>query len=157
MSRNSASRTILTAGVIAGTIDITYAIGFSAWRGTAPMKLLQSVASGLLGADAFQGGWPVAALGLGLHFLIALIWAALFYAVGGWFPRLRRQAVVAGMIYGAVIYAAMNLVVLPLSRCPFKFAPPPLVLTTGLLVHIFGIGLTIALVTRKLAGVKAGS
>ncbi|MEO7167842.1 MAG: hypothetical protein ABI787_09650, partial [Spartobacteria bacterium] len=64
-------RAILIGGAIAGILDITYAIGFSAWRGVAPLRLLQSVASGLLGAPAFEGGLPTAALGLFLHFCIA--------------------------------------------------------------------------------------
>ncbi len=46
------------------------------------MRILQSIASGLLGASAFQGGPQTAALGALLHFFIALVAAAVYYAAG---------------------------------------------------------------------------
>lgn len=144
----SAVSAILAGGAIAGALDITYAISFSAWRGVAPMRLLQSVASGLLGADAFQGGMPTAALGLLLHFCIAFLWMIAFYLAAKAFPLLVERAVPAGIVYGLLIYAVMNLVVLPLSAFPRKVTFPPLVLATGLFVHMFFIGLPMALAAR---------
>jgi hypothetical protein len=65
---------ILLGGLIGGFFDITYAIVFSYIRAKVPpTRLLQSVASGLLGPAAFDGGIPTAALGLALHFFIALV------------------------------------------------------------------------------------
>ncbi len=151
MRRLSPLSAILIGGVIAGTLDITYAIGFSALRGVAPIRILHSVASGLLGAPAFQGGVPIAALGLLLHFCIALIWAAIFYLASRAIPFLTRHPVTSGILYGILIYAVMNLVVLPLSAFPRKVTFPLLVLTTGLLVHMFCIGLPIALAVRRSA------
>lgn len=151
MRRLSSLSAILIGGVIAGTLDITYAIGFSALRGVAPIRILHSVASGLLGAPAFQGGVPIAALGLLLHFCIALIWAAIFYLASRAIPFLTRHPVISGILYGILIYAVMNLVVLPLSAFPRKVTFPLLVLTTGLLVHMFCIGLPIALAVRRSA------
>ena len=113
------------------------------------MRLLQSVASGLLGADAFQGGMPTAALGLLLHFCIALLWMIAFYLAAKAFPLLVERAVPAGIVYGLLIYAVMNLVVLPLSAFPRKVTFPPLVLATGLFVHMFFIGLPMALAARR--------
>jgi len=52
-------------------------------------------------------------------------------------------------VYGAGIYAVMNYVVLPLSRVPPRPAPALIVWTTGLLVHIFLIGVPIALAARR--------
>lgn len=52
MSRNRAAYAILWGGLVAGLIDITYAVGFSAMRGVPPARILQSVASGLLGSPA---------------------------------------------------------------------------------------------------------
>jgi hypothetical protein len=43
----------------------------------------------------------------------------------------------------------MNLVVLPLSRFPRKLSFPLPVLVTGLLVHMFLIGVPIALAARR--------
>ncbi|MDB6126317.1 MAG: hypothetical protein JWM35_213 [Verrucomicrobia bacterium] len=148
MRRHAALFAILVGGSIAGALDITYAIVFSAFRGVAPTRILQSVASGLLGAPAFTGGIPAAALGLCLHFLIAYVLAAIFYGASRKIPALTNHAVVSGVVYGAAIFAVMNLVVIPLSAVPGKMRFVPVVVATGLFVHMFCIGLPIALATR---------
>ena len=149
--RSRAFRAIFWGGLIAGTLDITYAFAFSYLRsGTSPVVILQSVASGLLGKDSFNGGLATAALGLFLHFLIAFTAAALYYAASRKFDVLSRAAVVCGLIYGALVYAFMNYVVIPLSAVPPRAGPRPLlVVVTGLLVHMFFIGLPIALAVRR--------
>lgn len=149
MRRNTALFAILVGGLIGGAIDITYAVGFSAYRGVAPMLILQSVASGLLGAPAFEGGAATAVLGFFLHFMIALIWSAVFYFASRRFPFMIRHAFIVGILYGVFIYFCMNLVVLPLSAFPRKVSFPPILLVTGLLVHMFGIGLPISLAAKK--------
>ncbi len=149
MRRNPALFAIFAGGSIAGAIDITYAIVFSGSRGVPAVRVLQSVASGLLGSAAYRGGDRTAALGLSLHFLIAFTAAAIFYAASRRLRFLTAQAVVSGILYGIAIYAFMNLVVIPLSAFPQKVRFPPLVLATGLFVHMIGIGLPIALATRR--------
>jgi uncharacterized membrane protein YagU involved in acid resistance len=155
MRQLSALSAILIGGAIAGTLDITYAIGFSALRGVSPIRILQSVASGLLGAPAFQGGLSTAALGLALHFCIAFSAAAIFYLASKAIPSFTRHPVVSGLFYGFLIYAVMNLVVLPLSAYPRKVSFPLLVLVTGLFVHMFFIGLPISLAVRRALPAKA--
>ena len=150
MMPRRALSSIVLGGLVAGTFDITYATVFSYFRsGVPPMRILQSVASGLLGSAAFEGGAPTAALGLALHFFIALVAAAIYVFASQYLPSLVRRPVLFGSVYGIAIYAVMNLVVLPLSRFPRKpsFALP--VLVTGLLVHMFLIGVPIALAARR--------
>jgi hypothetical protein len=149
MRRLSPFSAILIGGAIAGTLNITYTIGISALLGVAPVRILQSVASGLLGAPAFSGGLPTAVLGLVLHFCIAFAAAAIFYLASRATPVLTRHPVVAGLFYGFLIYAVMNLVVLPVSAYPRKVSFTLLVLVTGLLVHMFCIGLPISLAVRR--------
>ena len=63
---------VLLGGLIAGTLDIVYACTF--WflrRGVMPRRILQSVASGLLGDASFTGGWPTGLLGFVLQYFIA--------------------------------------------------------------------------------------
>lgn len=142
---------ILWGGLVAGAFDITYACVFFYFRsGTSPARVLQSVASGLLGANSFNGGFATAALGLALHFFIALTAAAVFYAASRKFRFLIRAAVVWGLIYGVLIYVVMNYIVIPLSAVPPRAGPRPLIVfVTGLLVHMFLIGLPIALAVRR--------
>ena len=149
--RSRAVRSILWGGLIAGAIDITYACVFSyVRRSIPPARILQSVASGALGQAAFDGGMPTAALGLLFHFLIALIWAAVYYTASRKLGVLARVPYVFGVVYGLMIFAVMNYAVIPLSAAPFG-APPPSspAFNIGLLVHMLGIGLPIALATRR--------
>ncbi|WP_114954425.1 hypothetical protein [Sphingosinicella terrae] len=139
---------ILAGGFVAGAIDIAYAILANLPKGVAPARVLQSVASGLLGRDAYQGGAATAAFGLFLHFAMTVAMAALFVAAARSMPALRQQLLVAGLVYGGLIYFAMRWVVVPLSRFPgdlrsfsaLEFA-----------VHVVGVGLVIAIAARRLA------
>ncbi|HSS49762.1 MAG TPA: hypothetical protein VLX28_12535 [Thermoanaerobaculia bacterium] len=144
---------IVLGGLVAGAFDITYAIVFSYLRrGVAPSRVLQSVASGLLGPAAYDGGASTAALGLGLHFFIALVAAAIYVLASRYLPVLIRRPVLAGAVYGLGIYVFMNCVVIPLSRIGPKPFPPSSVLVSGLLVHMFLIGVTIAFAARRAWG-----
>ena len=148
--KSRALRAILLGGLIAGTIDISYACIFSYLRrGTSPVRVLQSVASGALGRSAFDGGAWTAALGLVFHFLIATIAAAVYYLASRPLRFLVNYAVICGPLYGLCVYLVMNFVVLPLSAIGSRPALPLPVLISGLLIHMFGIGLPIALVVRK--------
>lgn len=148
-----AARFVLAGGVVAGAFDITYAIAFAATRGVSPERVLQSVASGLLGQAAFRGAGGTAALGLALHFLIAIAFAWFFARVAQRVPVLVRRPGLWGAIYGFGIFWLMNLVVLPLSAFPRAVNFAPAVVITGLLVHMFMIGVPIALASRRaLAG-----
>jgi hypothetical protein len=142
--------TVLWGGLLAGALDITYACVNSGLRGRGgPERVLQSVASGLLGKGAFEGGAGAAALGLFCHFLIAVTAAFVYYAASRQLDILVRQPVVCGLLYGVVVYVVMSFVVVPLSAAPFRFPLRPGVIIPGLLVHMFLIGLPIALFVRR--------
>lgn len=149
MPHSRVVRSVLAGGIIAGVGDITYAVVFSGFRGVPAIRILQSVASGLLGARAFEGGWSTATLGLALHFLIALILAVIFHLASRPLPFLVRHPVPCGIGYGFAVFWVMNLVVLPLSAFPRKVTFVPIVVITGLLVHMFLVGLPIALAARR--------
>lgn len=144
-----ALRVILLGGLIAGTCDLTAAFITNAFRGLTPLRIMHSIASGVLGADAFKGGFKTAALGVVLHFLIATGATAVYYIASRKLPFLIRWAFVTGPLYGIAVYFVMNLVVLPLSAVPFKVSFRPALLITGLIVHMLCVGLPIALVVRK--------
>ena len=139
-------RAILWAGLVAGALDITAAFVNSALHGrNDPVRILQSVASGVLGAGAFEGGLPAAALGLLLHFVIAFGAAVVYVAASRKLRFLVEHPVVCGLLYGAVVYAIMNLVVVPLSAAPFKISFNPV----GLGIHLVCVGLPIGLLTAR--------
>lgn len=139
------ARWLAVGWLIAASCDICYATGFSyLYRGVAPSRILKSVAAGILGTDAYQGGAGVAALGLGLHYLNAFIITCIFFAVASQIPALVRKPLPVGVLYGIVVYLVMNYVVVPLSRIGPRPTPPAPVWITGVLVHMFLIGVPIA-------------
>ena len=140
---------IALAAIVAGTCDLVYALLFFGWKGVPAERILQSIASGFLGKEAFQLGAYSVTLGLFSHYTIMLVAAALFYRAGRHWAWPRDEPIAAGLVYGLAIYAFMNFVVLPLSAYPFPMNFPLLRTATGLLVHMVGVGLPIALITRR--------
>jgi hypothetical protein len=140
---------VLAGGLAAGVLDILAAFAVYGLRGVSPLRILQSIASGLLGARAFEGGYATAALGLALHFVIASGAAAVYYAASRFLPSLVRWPLAWGAAYGVAVYLFMNFVVLPLSAV----AQRPFVITTTavaiLIVHIVCVGIPIALAVRR--------
>jgi hypothetical protein len=141
-------KAIVLGGAIAGALDILYAFTFYGLRGISPLRILQSIASGLLGSASYTGGLLTAFLGLVLHFSIAIAAAGTFYVVSRRLGWLIQHAVISGIVFGLCVYAVMNLIVVPLSAFPHKQGFAPLVLATGLLAHMFLFGLPIALCIR---------
>jgi hypothetical protein len=141
---------ILWGGLVAGALDLAFALFFNHWRGVAFIRVPQAIASGLLGRSAFQGGLTTATLGVVLHFLIALSFAAFYNCASRIFPLLLRWAALCGPAYGVAIYFFMREIVLPLSRAP-RFKYSPLSTWSDLASHCFFVGLTIALCARRFA------
>jgi hypothetical protein len=99
----SATKAILAGGGLAATFDIIYAFVLSAPSGVSPTRVLQSVASGLLGNRAFQGGTAAAAVGLLAHYGILFAAAALYLAASRRLPWLRERAVLCGLASHAIL------------------------------------------------------
>src|SRR5262245_48768438 len=147
MKRSQPLRTIVMAWLVAGILDITSAFVIAEIKGTGSIRMLQGIASGLLGKRSFEGGFATAGLGLAIHFLIALTAAALFYFVSRKFSFLTEHAIVAGLFYGIAVYFFMYWIVI---RFVFPNAHPSLSRdVTAVLVHMFLIVLTISLIVSR--------
>ena len=141
-------KTILTAGLVAGTLDIVEVCLYYAFFGIPPQRILQAIAGGLLGRDAFQGGNQTAALGLLLHLVIATTAAAVFYFASRKIAFLWEKPFISGALFGLAVYLFMNFVVLPLSAAgPARLSMP--VIANGLFAHVFCVGLPISLITAR--------
>jgi hypothetical protein len=145
--KSSAIATILFAGLACGTLDISAAFVTWAPQGISPARILKGIASGLLGPTAFNGGTEIAALGLALHFLIALSAAAVFYAASRKLPIMIRRPVLSGVLYGVAVYGVMYWIVVPLSR----FHPGHTLKASviAIVTHMLCVGLPISLVVRR--------
>jgi hypothetical protein len=146
-----ALRTILTAGLIAGVLDIGYVfLVYGIWRGANSLKILQGIAGALIGREAAaNGGLATAALGLAIHFCIALGVTAVFYALSRKLRFLVERPWVAGPLFGAAVWLVMQLVVLPLTAAPPKSFPPPQWWVV-FIAHLVCVGLPIAVVVRRM-------
>jgi len=142
---------VLFGGLLAGALDLTAACVNSGLNGVRPMRVMQAIASGLLGAESYAGGAATAALGVFLHFVIAFGATVVFYLASRRLKIMTNQAVASGMLYGIAVYLFMSFVVLPLSS--FTGKPPSAILpiAVGLFIHILFVGLPIALVVRRFA------
>lgn len=147
----SKSNTILTSGLIAGTLDILAAILIYAviLQKTTAVKILQSIASGVFKKEAYTGGSQMALYGLLLHYFIALAFALLYFLVYPYLPFLKKNTIISGFLYGIFVWLVMSFIVLPIAfpQLPEKHFDFPLILS--MLILMFCIGLPIALMTRK--------
>ena len=138
---------IVVAGLVVGILDITSAFVIATIRGTGSIRMLQGIASGLIGTRSFQGGLSTAALGLAIHFLIAFTVVTIFYLASCRIGFLTEHAVVSGILYGVVVYLFMYWIVI---RLVFPNAHSSLSRdVTAILVHISLIGLPTALIVRR--------
>ncbi len=144
------ARTTLLATLAAGTLDILAAIFTNP---QVPARVvLQSVAGGWLGSDAYRGGWPTAWLGLASHYAAMLVIAAVYVIAAARAPALRRQWFPTGVAYGFAVWLAMTFVIVPLSASTLS---PPDSLTAAMkpiVIHILCVGLPIAFISRRMPG-----
>jgi len=147
MERSRAFRAIASAGLIAGILDITSAFVIAGLKGMGSIRMLQGIASGLLGARSFEGGMATAGLGLAIHFLIAFTAASVFYAASRKLTFLTQRPVISGLFYGVAVYLLMYWIVVPLAIVNVRHSISRDV--TAVIVHMVLIGLPIALVVRR--------
>jgi hypothetical protein len=148
MIRLSTPRALLYGTLVVGILDLADAFVFFGLRGVRPIRILQSIASGLLGREAFAGAAGTAFLGAALHFFIAFMVVATFFVASRYVAILRRAPIWSGLIYGIVVYLVMNFVVLPLSAAG-RGTPLWPVVTNGLIIHMLGVGLPSSLVASR--------
>jgi len=135
---------IALAALISGILDIASALTLSKLKGITPVRLLQTITSGLMGPESYQGGATTAALGIAIHFFIAFAAATVYYAASLRFNALIQHAVLCGLLYGIAIHLFMTFIVLPLSALKRPFSAKAF--ATQWIVHMFFVGLPIALV-----------
>jgi hypothetical protein len=142
------SRAILYATLVVGVLDATDGVVFFGLHGQNPIQVLQYIASSLLGARSFSGGLATAGLGVLVHFAVALVVAAFYILASRRVGVLRTRWAMMGLMYGAVVWVAMNLAVLPLTAV----APRPITavaLASGIIGHALFVGLPSAFFAKK--------
>lgn len=145
----STAQAIVLGGLVVGALDLTDAIVFFGIRNhVAPVRILYSIASGLIGPAARGGGWAVGLLGLAMHFSIATTIVSVYVIASRWMKSLTRHTVACGIVYGAGAWVVMNFVVLPFTQAPPGWPMRTPVVINGMLIHMFGVGLPAAIAAR---------
>jgi hypothetical protein len=145
--RNTILKPMIVATLVCGTLDILFAMILTLLRGKQIGGMLRFVASGPF-PDATQWGAAGSLLGLAVHFTLMAIMVAVFVLLATRLPHNLEMPFRAGVAYGVVTWAVMNLVVVPL-RFPAAWPPTKLAVTTQLFAHIVLVGLPTAYITRR--------
>ena len=160
-ARPSVLKAIISAGFIAGTVDIGAAALIN-WLN--PVIILHAIASGLLGKASYFEGVRSALLGLLLQWGMSLLIAAVYVVAACRIRWLTVRWSSGGLAYGVIIFIVMNYLVVPLSeawpRHPFtlhgimhRFPPDKLVYN---LLAMLLFGLIVAFCARYY-GVRGGA
>lgn len=142
------SRAVLYATLVVGVLDATDGVVFFGLRGQSPIQVLQYIGSGVLGTRSFADGIASAGFGLFLHFAISFVVATIYILASRRFHLLRTQWILFGLLYGAAVWAVMNLVVLPVTavaESPISTAA----WVNGVVGHALFVGLPSAFFARR--------
>jgi hypothetical protein len=145
--------TIVLGGLTAGVLDLIENQVVYSFKGIDPIQALQYIASGALGNDAFKGGLSTAALGAALHFFVAFVVAAVYYAASRNFDGFYKNPGIWGPVFGVSVYFLMSFVVLTLSAAPTSPLSFPIFLN-GVLGHAVCVGLPIAWFAHRSARIQ---
>ncbi|MBO9662560.1 hypothetical protein [Dokdonella sp.] len=108
---------IVLGGLLIALGDAAFATTYwFSWDAAGVTRMFQSIAVGVLGKDSFDGGAGAAALGAGLHLVMATMFVAAYALVARRKPALLDKPLVYGIPYGVLMYVIMNFIVMPLSR-----------------------------------------
>lgn len=162
--QTSLAKTILIAGLIAGTIDAIFAILATIIFGHAnPITVFWYIAKGVFGsaassqvlltADAStQAMYAIA--GLLLHYFIAYCWVTLFVLAYQKLSFLRWNKIITAFIFGIFAWLVMNYGVLPVV---FKMWPTyTFRMILGVLYLVIAIGLISAIFGNRYYRDKVG-
>ncbi|HEY4365660.1 MAG TPA: hypothetical protein VGN07_00360 [Steroidobacteraceae bacterium] len=139
---------ITVATGIAGTLDLLSAFVFAGLAGMGPVQVLQFVASGPLGDTALAGsGYAVA--GVLVHFAIMACMVAAYMIVAQRVPVLVRRPLIAGIVYGLLLWFIMYWVVRPLRWASLPHPTNPKAIANQLFSHLVLVGIPIALVAAR--------
>jgi uncharacterized membrane protein YagU involved in acid resistance len=146
--RWSLPRTIAVAGIISAIAEMLVTVPVQSRLGVPPLRLFQSITGGWQSHVAYSGGLVSALAGILLHLAISFAAALVFIHASRLWPVLLIRPVRAGLVYGALAYAVMSVIAVPLPAVTVEQARQPTMIVLGLAVHLFLFGLPISVVNR---------
>lgn len=145
---------LLRAWLFASITDGLFSSVLSAFfYGSTVSRLWQGVAATVMGASAVDGGAVPVAVGIALHFGVALTWATVLLVAYQQSARLRAMAtspaglLTVAVVYGPMVWLTMSLAVIPL------LTGRPMAITVRWWIQFFGHMVFVAL--PMIVGVRA--
>ena len=150
----------LTAGLVAGTLDITAAcIQAYLKTGTTPSQVLKYVASGAVDPKTFSNDTMLATVGLLVHFTIAILFALFFFFLAKQIPSLVKYPILIGILYGLFVWSTMRFIILPYIS---RLNPKPIVgqeaiknAAIAAAIIVVCVGIPVVLLARRFFRTKA--
>jgi len=144
----------LTAGLVAGTLDITAAcIQAYLKTETMPSQVLKYVASGAVDPKTFSNDTMLAAVGLLVHFIIAISFTFFFFFLAKQIPSLVKYPIPIGILYGVLVWGTMRFIILPyISRLNPKPIVGPEAIKNAIIaatIIVVCVGIPIVLFAKK--------
>jgi len=151
--RRSFFASALTAGLIAGILDITAACIHAYIRnGTTPYKVLRFIASGAFGKESANENTMIL-YGLLFHFLIAISFTFFFFFLARLIPSLIKYPIPIAIAYGAFVWLFMRYIVLnyisTINIRPIVGKEATINAIIGAVILMICIGLPNAFLARK--------
>ena len=146
-------KAIIRAWLIVGTLDIIAAfLQYYLKTKNSPVIVLQYIASGVFGDDAYTGGLQMTIWGLLFHYVIALAFTALFFRLFRALPFIRRMGVLSGILYGIFMWSVTQFIVIPLSNIPGVAPLKATSVATAVAILIICIGIPLYYLARNAYG-----
>lgn len=140
---------IAIATLVAGTLDILSAFVFAGMAGMSAIAVLTFVASGPFGsAPTPAAGWAI--VGLLVHYAIMACMVAAYMIAARRMPILLRQPIIAGLLYGLLLWGIMYWVVRPLRWPEIPLPHTAKGISEQLFSHCILVGLPIAWIASRM-------
>src|SRR5689334_12196387 len=108
MNIGKSVKTIASATLIVGGVDLFYPSINVFMHGDSVTKLWQFVASGVFGQTAYSMGMAGVLYGILFHFLIMAIFSTVIYFLYKEISFIKNRPVLSGLLYGVCIWFVMN-------------------------------------------------
>jgi len=155
---SAGTRAILTAWLIAGTLDICGAMTWSyiaqLARGASnpnPLNILSGVGKVALGKEfstpEMLGNYVLMSIiGLIVHYAIAFTWTLIFFWAWPKLKLLQGDKVLVGLCYGIFVWAVMTLAIVPLRVMSWgPFLTKNLCIGCGIIMLCIGLPISIVI------------
>lgn len=133
-------RYAIVGGLVLGCADILFAYLFWKGQGVTIPEVFQSIARGIYGKQSPSLGTTSVVVGAICHFFIAICMVLAWLEFVSHNPAFNKKWMAWGLLYGLMLYAFMNFILLPLTPVGMpKFGNPEWIESSVFMHMVFGV------------------